>query len=70
MPLQRTIITLPKYRMVPAGFSSSVAIAFRDVLRDGGSGVDAAIAVLKCIGVVNFQLSGIGGGYYMMIHDM
>ena len=41
----------------------------RDVLLEGGNAVDATIASLFCIGVVNPQSSGIGGGFLMTLYN-
>ena len=38
-----------------------------DVLKNGGNAVDAAVASLLCLGVVNFHTSGIGGGLMMLV---
>ena len=37
------------------------------LLKNGNNAVDAAVATLLCLGVVNFQSSGIGGGMVMVV---
>ncbi|KAM0936399.1 putative gamma-glutamyltransferase, Glutathione gamma-glutamate hydrolase [Dioscorea sansibarensis] len=39
----------------------------RDVLREGGHAVDAAVAVTLCLGVVSPASSGVGGGAFMLV---
>ena len=39
------------------------------ILKQGGSAVDAAIAVQLVLGLVEPQSSGLGGGAFMLVHD-
>ncbi|XP_006819367.1 glutathione hydrolase 1 proenzyme-like [Saccoglossus kowalevskii] len=40
----------------------------RDILKEGGNAIDAAIATMLCNGVYNTQSHGIGGGHFMVIY--
>nr|XP_039271827.1 glutathione hydrolase 1 proenzyme-like isoform X1 [Styela clava] len=41
----------------------------KNILLEGGSVVDAAIASMLTLGVVSFQSAGIGGGFFMIYYD-
>ena len=58
----------PKSGMVVAA-NPLASEAGAKVLRDGGSAVDAAIAVQAVLGLVEPQSSGLGGGAFMMVYD-
>src|SRR5512143_280372 len=54
--------------MVAAANPLAVEAGYR-ILKQGGSAVDAAIAVQLVLNLVEPQSSGIGGGAFMLVHD-
>ena len=56
-------------RQAVAAANPLATLAGSDILRAGGSAVDAAIAVQMVLTLVEPQSSGIGGGAFLMHHD-
>lgn len=57
-----------KHWMVAAANPHAVDAGYR-ILKQGGTAVDAAIAVQLVLGLVEPQSSGIGGGAFVLLHD-
>jgi gamma-glutamyltranspeptidase/glutathione hydrolase len=60
--------TVAKTRMIAAA-NPHAAKAGLDMMRAGGSAVDAAIATQMVLGLVEPESSGIGGGAFMLVYD-
>jgi gamma-glutamyltranspeptidase/glutathione hydrolase len=69
MPVARPVSTsTPAKGMVAAANPLAVEAGLR-VLREGGSAVDAAVAIQAVLGLVEPQSSGLGGGSFMVFYD-
>jgi gamma-glutamyltranspeptidase/glutathione hydrolase len=63
----KTVVKAKSYMVVTANPLASKAGC--DVLKAGGSAVDAAVAVQMVLGLVEPQSSGLGGGAFMLHYD-
>ncbi len=63
----KTVVHTGSYMVVSANPLATKAGC--DVLRDGGSAVDAAVAVQMVLGLVEPQSSGLGGGTFLLHYD-
>ena len=69
MPTPRPAAMSPVSKgMVAAANPLAVEAGLR-VLRDGGSAVDAAVAIQAVLGLVEPQSSGLGGGAFLVFYD-
>ena len=63
----KTVVQAKSYMVVTANPLASKAGC--EVLKNGGSAVDAAVAVQMVLGLVEPQSSGLGGGAFMLHYD-
>src|SRR5436305_1959102 len=67
-PKAQVTETVAKHHMIAAA-NPHAAQAGLEMMRAGGSAVDAAIATQMVLGLVEPESSGIGGGAFMLVYD-
>lgn len=62
----KPLVTAQRHMVVAA--NPIAAEVGRDILRQGGNALDAAIATVLVLGIVEPQSSGLGGGAFLLVH--
>lgn len=68
-PIDRIVKTSVSTKGMVAAANPLAAKAGLEILAQGGSAVDAAIAVQTVLGLVEPQSSGLGGGAFLVVYD-
>jgi gamma-glutamyltranspeptidase / glutathione hydrolase len=69
MPAEAQVTETIAHRHMIAAANPHAAEAGLEMLRAGGTAVDAAIATQMVLGLVEPESSGIGGGAFMLVYD-
>src|ERR1700677_3298260 len=69
MPASTQVTETVAHHHMVAAANPHAAEAGLEMLRAGGSAVDAAIATQMVLGLVEPESSGVGGGAFMLVYD-